>query len=229
MSRTSINNREQLRAMCPECFTGIGTCKNYKYHIELDKNAKLLVHPVRKIALALIPKLDKELDSMLADGIILQVDEPTDGVNSLVVRERPNVSLRVCLDSRDLNKAIRGEHYPVPTVESVATKLHGSTLFSSLDAKSAYWNVELDEESSYLTIFNTHRGRFRYKTMSYGLNSSWDIFQKGMDQVLKGVRVLFLLQMTSRFLALMTTMTHTSMKQWGQSEVKELNSILINV
>ena len=93
-----------------------------------DKNAKPVVHPVRKIALALIPKLD-ELDSMLADRIIVPVEEPTDWVNSLGVRENPNGSLRVCLDPGDLNKAIRREHYPVPTVERVMTKLHGSTLF----------------------------------------------------------------------------------------------------
>ena len=50
---------EQLRAMHPECCTGIGTFKNYKYYIEVDKNVKPVVHPVRKIVLALIPKLDK--------------------------------------------------------------------------------------------------------------------------------------------------------------------------
>ena len=80
-------------------------------------------------ALALIPKLDKELDSMPADGIIVPVEKQTDWVNFLVVREKPNCSLRVCLDPRNLNKASRREHYPVPTVENVTTKLHGSTLF----------------------------------------------------------------------------------------------------
>ena len=144
---------------------------------------------------------------MLADGIIVPAEEPTDWVNSLVVIEKPNDSLRVCLDPRDLNKEIRREHYPVPAVES-------AILFSRLDAKSAYWNVELDAESSYLTTVNTHRGMFRYKRMSYGLNTSQDIFQKRMDQTFEGVMVLFLLQMTSRCLALMTTMTHTCMKQW---------------
>ena len=93
-TRPSISSTEQLRAMYPECFAGIGTFKNYKYHIELDKNAKPVVHPVRKIALALIPKLHKELDSMLADGITVPVEEPTDWVKSLVVREKPNGSLR---------------------------------------------------------------------------------------------------------------------------------------
>ena len=85
-SRPSISSIEQLRAMYPECFTGIGTFKSHKYHIELDKNAKPVVHPVRKIALAQILKLDKELDSMLADGIIVPVDKLPDRINSLVVR-----------------------------------------------------------------------------------------------------------------------------------------------
>ena len=87
------------------------------------------LHPVRKIALVLISKLDKELNSMFAGGIIVPVEEPTDWVNSLVVREKTNGSMRVFLDPRDLNKAIRREHYTVPTVKSVTTKLNGSTLF----------------------------------------------------------------------------------------------------
>ena len=64
----------------------------------------------------------------------------------------------------------------------VTTKLHGSTLFSRLDAENAYWHIELDDESSYLTTFNTNRGRYRYKHLSYGFNCSQDIFQKKMDQ-----------------------------------------------
>ena len=73
-SRPSIKSREQLRAMYLKYFTGIGTFKNYKYYIELDKIAKQVVHTVRKTILSLIPKLDKDLDSMLADGIIVPVD-----------------------------------------------------------------------------------------------------------------------------------------------------------
>ena len=64
----------------------------------------------------------------------------------------------------------------------VTNRLQGATLFSHLDGKSAYWNVELDEESSKLTTFNTHKGRFRYKKMPYGMSSSQDIYQKKMDQ-----------------------------------------------
>ena len=66
---------------------------------------------------------------MEKNRIIVKVNRPRDWVNSLVVREKPNGSLRVCLDPKDLNKAIKREHYPVPTVDMVTTKLHGSTLF----------------------------------------------------------------------------------------------------
>ena len=60
--------------------------------------------------------------------------------------------------------------------------LQDVTLFSHLDGKSAYWNVELDEKSSKLRTFNTHEGRFRYMKMPYGMRSYHDINQKKMDQ-----------------------------------------------
>ena len=57
--RPPVSSREQLREMYPECFGGIGTFKNYKYHIEIDKSVKPVIHGVRKVALALIPRLDQ--------------------------------------------------------------------------------------------------------------------------------------------------------------------------
>ena len=66
-----------------------------------------------------MPRLVQALDKMENDGIMVKVNRPTDWVNSLVVREKPNGSLRVCLNPKDLNKAIKREHYPVPTVDMV--------------------------------------------------------------------------------------------------------------
>ena len=92
------------------------------------------------------PKLVRVLDEKVKQGIILPVDEPTDWVNSLAVREKPNTSLRICLDPKDLNKAIKRKHYPVPPADMVTNRLQGATHFSHLDGKSAYWNAELDEQ-----------------------------------------------------------------------------------
>ena len=190
-TRPPISSKGELKEMYPDCFSGIGAFKNYRYHKKPDPKVKPVIHPPRKMALSLQPKLEKELEEMVKQGIIVPVDEPTYWMNSLVVREKPNDSLRICLGSKDLKKAIKREHCPVLTVDMVTDRLQGATLFSHLDGKSAYWNVELDEESSKLTTFNTHKGRFRYKKMPYGMRSSQDINQMKMDQAFDNCKGAF--------------------------------------
>ena len=60
-------------------------------------------------------------------------------------------------------------------------RLKSATPFSDLDGQSAYWHVELDKDSSELTTFNTHKGRYRYKKMAYCIKISQDNYQKKMD------------------------------------------------
>lgn len=73
---------------------------------------------------------------MERQGIITKVTEPTDWVNALVVVEKPRTgALRICLDLRDLNKAIRRPHYPLPTLDDVISRLSGARYFSVLDAR----------------------------------------------------------------------------------------------
>ena len=115
--------------MYPKCFSGIATFRDYRYNIKIDPKVNPVVHPPRKRALSLQPKLEKELDEMVKQGIIVPVDDPTDWVNSLVVREKPNGSLRICLDPKDLNKAIKSKHYPIPIVDMVTNGLQGATCF----------------------------------------------------------------------------------------------------
>ena len=48
------------------------------------------------------------------EGVIRKVKKPTEWVNSIVTTEKPDGSLRLCLDPKDLNEAIVRPHYPVP-------------------------------------------------------------------------------------------------------------------
>ena len=95
--------------MYPKCFYGIGKFKEYEYYIILEDNTKPVIHPPRKIPLALQPKLDKELDEMVEQGIITPVNGPSAWVSALVILKKPNVRLRTSLDSKDLNKVIKIE------------------------------------------------------------------------------------------------------------------------
>ena len=121
-------------------------------------------------------------------GIIakLKEGEPTAWANSLVYRRKPNGQLRICLDPKDLNRAIQREHHTVPTLEEILPKLAGAKYFSIVDAKCGYWNVQLDEQSSYLTTFNSPLGRYRFLRMPFGLKVSQDVFQAKIDQTFAG-------------------------------------------
>ena len=66
---------------------------------------------------------------MEENGIIVEVTEPTDWVSSLVWVKKSNNKLRVCLDSTNLNKAIRRPHFLLPTVEDRLAKLNGAKIF----------------------------------------------------------------------------------------------------
>ena len=75
--------------------------------------------------------------------MICKVTEPTEWVNTLIVVEKPQTGkLRVCLDPRDLNKAIQRPHYPLPTLEDVTTKLARVKYFSVLNDRSGYWAIK---------------------------------------------------------------------------------------
>ena len=130
---------------------------------------------------------------MCNQGIIVAVDQPTDWVNAMVVVEKKNTDkLRICIDPRPLNKAIKREHYHLPTIEEITTRLSGAKYFSTLDARSGFWQIPLDEESSYLTTFGTPFGRYRYTRMPFGIHSAQEVFHKRIDELfqdLDGVEI----------------------------------------
>ena len=120
-------------------------------------------------------------------GVIVKETEPTDWVSSLVTVEKPDKTLRVCLDPKDLNKAIKRSHHPLPTVDETLDKLAGAKIFSKLDASSAYWQIPVDEQSSKLLTFNTPFGRYRFLRLPYGIHSASELFQKEVEDIIRGI------------------------------------------
>ena len=108
------------------------------YRLETDPSVKPVVHPPRKIPITLRDKLKIELDRLTDRKIIVPVTEPTQWVNYLVIVEKSNSKLRICLDPRDLNKAIQRSHYPMSTVEQLLPDLKNAKVFSVADAKNRF-------------------------------------------------------------------------------------------
>lgn len=149
-----------------DLFTGIGSMPG-KCRIHLKPDAIPVIHPPRKTPIALHDKVKQELERMESIGVICKVTEPTEWVNSMVVVEKGQGKLRICLDPTDLNKCIQRPHYHMRTLEDVLPSLSGARYFTKLDARSGYWAISLDHESSLMTCFNTEFGRYMYLRLPF--------------------------------------------------------------
>lgn len=170
-------NKEDVVTKHLDVFTGLGKFPG-EINIELSENATPKVHPPRRVPLSLYAKLKDTLDELRNEGIIAEVNRPTDWVQSLVIVEKPDKTLRLCLDCKELNASIKKEPFLIPKPEEIMARLSGKTVFSVLDMKQGFWHCELNEASSYLCTFNTPFGRYRFKRLPFGICSAPEIFQK---------------------------------------------------
>lgn len=161
----------------------MGGCLKDPYHIEVDPAVQPVIHAPREIPLAFQDRVRSELMRMEGLRIIAKVDKPSARVSSMVIVEKPNGDLRICLDPRDLNAAIRREHYRLPTIDDETSKVTGATHFSVLDARYSFWQIYLDEASSNLCVFNTPYGRYKFLRMPFGIRSAPEVFQKRVTQI----------------------------------------------
>ena len=157
---------------------------NTTHHIEVKDNVKPVFNPLRKVPHALKPKLKKELKQMDDLDIIEPIEKPTDWVNGLVIVENPNGKLRICLDPRPLNNAIKCKHLPLSTAKERFSQMSGACFFSQLDAFSIYWQIKVDQESSRLLAFGTHLGSYRFKRLLYGTHSASEVFQREISSII---------------------------------------------
>ena len=118
--------KEELMLKFPNVFSeGLGRLEG-QYTIRLDETVPPVQHAPRRISVALRPQLKDTLDDLETQGVIAQVTTPTRWISSIVAVPKKNGKLRVCLDPKDLNRAILREKYQLPTVEDIATRLHGA-------------------------------------------------------------------------------------------------------
>ena len=168
-----------------DLFDGLG-CIPGQHHIQIDHTVTPVVHAPRRIPVALRDRVVEELQRMVKMGVITRQTEPTEWVNSMVTVVTPK-KIRICMDPKDLNEAIKREHYPLLTVEEVVSRMPKAKYFSVLDANKGFWQIKLDEESSKLCTFNTPIGRYRFLRLPFGISSAPEVFQRAIAQMIEGL------------------------------------------
>ena len=121
--------------------------------------------------------------------MIEKADGPTPWVSPIVLLPKKGQNkIRICIDTRAANKAIKRKRHPTHTLNELKTILSGANVFSKLDLNQGYNQLELAEESRYITTFATHLGLYRYKRLLFCVNSASEIFQEEISQALTGIK-----------------------------------------
>lgn len=107
-------------------FNGLGCIKGTEYKIDLKPGAVFVNKPARAIPSTIREAVKKELDHMEKLGVIKQIKEPT-AISSPLVIVKKHGKLRLCLDPSDLNKYILRKHFPLKTIEEIASRIKDSS------------------------------------------------------------------------------------------------------
>ena len=178
--------REQVLEKYSDVFQGEG-CLDAPLRLEVDKAIPPVQLPTRKVPIAIKDRLKEEIDRLTNLHIIAPVDVPTEWISALVATTKKNGKIRLCIDPKPLNQALRRNHYPLPTIEDILPELSQAKCFSVLDAKNGFWQIPLDEPSSYLTTFATPWGRHRWLRLPFGVSPAPEEFQRRMDITVEGL------------------------------------------
>ena len=168
-------------------FNGIGKLKDYQLKIHVDPEVTPVAQPQRRVPFHVRTDVEKKLEELQMLDIIEDVEGPTPWVLPLVAVPKSNGDVRVCVDMRQANEAVIRERHPIPTLEETLHALNGAAVFSKLDLRWGYHQVELHPDSRVLTTFSTHQGLKRYKRLIFGLSSAPEMYQYVIQQTLQGI------------------------------------------
>ena len=152
--------------------------------------------PIKQRPYRVSPDVKREIDhqvgEMLGKGIIQESASPWSSP-VVLVKKKKDGSYRFCDDFRKINKVTKVDSFPMPLVADALDSLAGASVFLTLDLKSGFWQIQMQQDSQRKTAFATHNGLYEFLTMPFGLVNLGASFQRLMGHILRGLEYRFAL------------------------------------
>ena len=167
---------------------GTGRFRGEPVSVTILPDSQPKYYAARQVAFALTTRVEEAIDRNVAQGIWIPVKYSA-WATPIVPVPKKNGTTRLCGDYKStLNPVIKSDTHKSPSVDEVLAAASGCCVFAELDAKEAYLQVPVTEETSMLMTVNTSKGLFRPTTLQYGIKVAPGTFQRIMDGLLGGIK-----------------------------------------
>jgi hypothetical protein len=137
--------------------------------------------PPFRLSLPERQEVEKQVKELLEAGRI--VPSASSYGSPVLFVPKPDGSLRMCIDYRELSKLTIKNKYPLPRIDDLMNNLSGAKLFSSKDLTSGYHQIVLHPNECERTAFNTHSGKYEWRVLPFGLTNAPALFQTVMNRL----------------------------------------------
>ena len=176
---------------------GLGTLKDFKARIYVDPEVKPQYCKARSIPYAMRQMVEDELARLVKEGTLEPVQFASWAAPIVPVLKADKSSVRICGDFRQtINPVSKLDQYPIPKIEDLFATLSKGKLFTKLDLSQAYQQLPFEEESKQFVVINTTKGLFRYNRLPFSISSAPGIFQRVIENLLKGIDDILLTEST---------------------------------
>ncbi|UYV60919.1 K02A2.6-like [Cordylochernes scorpioides] len=118
--------------------------------------------------------------------VIKRMEEPTP-VSSHMVVVKQGGKYRICIDPSDLNKILLRRHYPLRTIEDIASNIKNSKYFTKLDFLKGFWQLKVAAETQPYMTFSTPWGRYAFLRVPFGIKTAPEIFQNTISKIVENI------------------------------------------
>ena len=183
MQLASLLNRFGDSFSCGEWDLGLTNLAEHA--IETEDAAPIKQHP-RRVPLAHAEAEKQAIEDLKAKGVIRESISPW--ASPIVLVAKKDGGVRPCVDYRRVNQLVKPDGFPLPRIQDCLDAVAGSSLFSTMDLTSGYFQIPVKREDIPKTAFVCKYGHFEMTRMPFGLNNAASTFQRTMELALQGLQ-----------------------------------------
>ncbi|GFT46722.1 retrovirus-related Pol polyprotein from transposon 412 [Trichonephila clavipes] len=147
------------------------------------KDEEPVCQPPRRLAFTERQEVKKQIEEWLKEGIIRP--SSSEYASPIVMVKKKDGSSRMCIDYRKLNQKLVKDKFPLPLIEDVLDTLQEAKVYSTLDLRSGFFHVDVDEDCRRYTSFIVPDGQLEFSKVPFGLSTSPGVFQRYASSIFR--------------------------------------------